>query len=111
MDSDWIPVITSETFPTLINMKDWDSGLVNIYEPRHTIGIIAVYKFRKGWTHSPGQLLMDEDGNTITSGNYQVVKIPTSTFSYLHDSRKVYDEKYNDAYNLYWKNLNTPSMQ
>ena len=111
MDCDWIPVFSAGAFPRFRNMNEYGSAAFNLFEPQGLQFIVRTFWWQDGWKHSPGQIPIDQEGHMVCGPYYKVLHVDLSHFFYLHDSRKYFDPVYDKAYNQYWKNLNTASIQ
>ena len=114
MDSDWVPVSPDFDmfFEKLKRNKNWDSALISVPPGGPTVStgtseqkLILIYRYRKGWRHSKGQVLRDEENKMIASPDYNVIKIPSEEFYFSHFPIKYNDSDYLHAQLNYWESV------
>ena len=89
----------------LKNTDDWDSVLLVVKKPdlSYEQSSIRIWNFKKGWTHSKGQILQDVDNVMIAGPYYKVLKVDAKDLYIIHHRDKV--PGYRGMQRKYWDGL------
>lgn len=103
-DSDWEPVVgRNGIIEEMQNDTEHDAYLIHVAEKnRKGNDLILAYHYKLGWTHSPGQIMQDENGILIASPNYKIKRIPKEDFYIKHHKISDVNEEYAIAQKDYW---------